>query len=400
MRIAQINDIPIRSTGTIMKQISRYAWSRGVECYDFTPCVSQPATDMPGHYYIGTLRTRLRHQFLAEWTGLNGFFSFFATWKMLRQFKELEIELIHLHNIHNYCVNMPLLFRYIRKRNIPVVWTMHGTWAYTAKCAHHVLAGCDKWKTGCGKCPLLKAWPVSHVDITSFMWKWKKRQTERIGNMTIVASSRWIGGLIGQSFLAPHKLRYIPCGINTYVFKPTESDFRKKYGCEDKIILLGVADGWRPGKGLEDMVELANRMGGQYQVVVVGAAENDARIPDNIISIPYTTNQRKLAEIYTAADLFIQPTRAELFGLVGAEALACGTPMITYRSGGSPEIIDETCGSVVECGDMEGLIQAIKAEVAHPRFSKENCLKRAEHYSLDMMCGNYLKLYAEILNEA
>lgn len=397
MRIAQINDVPARSTGTIMQQISRHALIQGVECYSFSACVSDQPTNMPGHEYIGSLKTRLRHQFLAEWTGLNGFFSIYATWKMLKKFDELDIDLIHLHNIHNYCVNFPLLFRYIRRRHIPVVWTMHCTWPYTAKCTHHVMADCDKWKTGCHHCPQRKVWPVSHVDTTRFMWRWKKRQTERIEDMTIVAASEWIANLVKQSFLGKHRIRRINHGINTYLFQPTPSDFRTQYNCQDKIVLLGVADRWRSGKGLSVMIELADRLGEGYQIVVAGTEENDPRIPDNVIAIPYTTNRKKLAELYTAADLFIQPTRAELFGLVGVEALACGTPMITFQTGGSAEIVDETCGAVVPCGDIDALIQAIQDEVTHRRFTKENCLRRAQDFSLETMCQNYLDLYTEIL---
>lgn len=400
MRIAQINDVPARSTGTIMKQISRYVLAHGEDCYDFTPCVAKDATQMPGHFYIGGLSTRLRHQFLAEHTGLNGFFSAFATWKMLRQFDELGIELIHLHNIHNYCVNLPMLFHYIRKRNIPVVWTLHGAWAYTGKCVHHVLASCNKWKMGCGKCPQLDVWPYSKVDHTKFMWKWKKRQTERIKNLTVVATSEWLSSFVKESFLAPHRLQCIYSGINLHVFKPTPSDFRQKHNCLNKVILLGIADRWRPGKGLSTMIELADRMDNRYQVVIVGIQEGDSRIPENIVAINYTANRQELAQIYTAADIFIQPTRAETFGLVGAEALACGTPVITYRTGGSPEIVDETCGCIVECGDIEGLIRAIKEEVMNRRFKRENCLKRAEKFGVEKMSQDYLDLYADILSAA
>ena len=400
MIIAQINDYFNFSTGGIMRSIAQTGLICGHEIYCFAPNLSKKPIDAPGYYAIGNIRTRERHRRLAELTGLNGMFSFWATLRMLRRFDDLNVELIHLHNLQGFCVNLPLLFRYIKKRRILVVWTLHGTWAYTGKCVHHVIANCDKWKTSCFDCPQKDTWPASKPDNSRWMWRLKKKMFTSVPQMEIVAPSQWIAGMARESFLRKYPVRVIHNGINPYVFRPMDSDFRRKNGLDGKIVLLGVAEAWGKLKGFDTMLEIAERLGEDYRMVLVGTIKEPERpLPSNVVAIPHVNSKKEIAQIYTAADLFVQPTLADTFPTVNMEALACGTPVITFRTGGSPEIIDETCGVVVAQGDVDGLVRAIQDEVKQCKFTKENCLRRASQFTIENMVNQYLQLYSDMLSE-
>ena len=214
--------------------------------------------------------------------------------------------------------------------------------------------------------------------------------------MTIVTPSQWLAGLVKESYLKDYPVRVINNGIDVDVFKPSDSNFRVQHNIPtNKFILLGISFGWGKRKGLDVFVELANRLASnKYQIVLVGTDEKvDKLLPPNIISIHTTQNQKELAEIYTAADLFVNPTREENYPTVNMEALACGTPVLTFKTGGSPEIIDETCGSVVPCDDIDALESEIRRICETNPYSTEDCLKRAESFDMNLRFKEYVKLY-------
>ncbi len=401
MKIAQLNDFRGSSTGNIMNSIAQYGWIQGEEIYTFCPPLSQAdeTADFPGHFYVGTYDEKAEHLQRAEVTGMNGFYSENATKELIQKLDELDVELVHLHNLHAFSWNLPILFEYIEKKNLPVVWTLHGCWPFTGKCVHFTLVGCDKWKTDCYDCPQLHVWPWSKkIDNSAYMYKWKKEHFCRIENMTVVTPSEWLGNLAKQSFLGKYPVKVINNGINTYRFRPEESDFRKKYQLEDKVILLAVAWGRAYEKGIDVLFKLGECLEEKYQVVVVGFLENQK--PEklsNVLVLPRTASTHELATLYTAADFFINTTRQENFPTVNMEALACGTPVITFDTGGSPEIIDETCGRVVPCDDIEALIRVIEEATLNRTMTKENCLKRAQNYREEMMCEAYLDLYRQMV---
>lgn len=399
MRIASINDAPGLSVGAIMKAITWYGWIQNQEMYTFSPTASDTPLFMPGHFFIGTKKSHLRHKALAEWTGLNGFFEIGGTLQLIKKLDELQIELIHLHNLNGFVLNLPIFFRYVRKKQIPVVWSLYSSWSFTGKCGHYSGVGCDRWQTGCGKCPQLHVWPESKfLDSSSFLWHMKKNIFTSVPNMTIVASSEWIASEAKKSFLGGHRIVCIPNGINTYIFSPTPSNFRQIHNCENKTILLGVASGWTHWKGLDTMIEISRRMDNKYQVVLVGLPdEKIADIPRNVIAFPKIKNQKELAKIYSAADIFLQPTMEDTSPIVNLEALACGTPIITYRTDGSPESIDETCGRVVERGDIDGMIAAIKEQAETHAMTEKACVARAQNFTQEKMCERYFTLYRDFL---
>lgn len=397
--VVSINSGNFGSTGNIMIGISDTAQSAGYRTYTACPDGRSMRRKMrDNHLFIGSIIGRNLHLQTLGRLGFPGCGSMLETRAFLRKIEELYPEIIHLHNLHNCYINLPMLFRYLKKKKLKVVWTLHDCWAFTGQCPYFELARCDKWKTGCHHCPVYRQYPGTMVDNTKTMWKWKKKWFTGLENLTIVTPSQWLGDLVKESYLGEYPVRVIYNGIDLSVFQPTQSAFREKYGIpEDKKIILGVAFGWGKRKGLDVFLELAERLGSQYQVVLVGTNEAvDAQLPANIISIHRTQDQRELAEIYTAADVFANPTREEVLGLVNIESLACGTPVVTFRTGGSPECIDETCGVVVECDDVAAMTQEIERICTQRPYSQEACRMRAKKFAKDQRFQEYVSLYGSL----
>ena len=325
---------------------------------------------------------------------MQGCFSQLKTREFLKKVWEYHPDLIHLHNLHGSYINHALLFRYIKENHIPVVWTLHDCWPFTGLCPHYEMAGCDRWKTGCGSCPVVERGKRPFFDATRFMWNQKQKWFTGVEDMTLVTPSRWLAEQVEQSFLRDYPVRVIHNGIDLSVFHPASGDFRKRYGLEDKKIVLAVSFGWGEGKGLDVVVELSRRLPEQYQIVLVGTDQAvDARLPAEILSIHRTQNQAELAELYSAADVFVNPTREEVLGLVNIEALACGTPVVTFRTGGSPECLDESCGLVVERDDVDAMERAVRHICETNCFPPGNCLARAAEFDRNRRFQEYIRLY-------
>ena len=338
------------------------------------------------------------HSILAGFTGKIGCYSRIATRKLIKKIDQFQPDIIHLHNLHGWFVNLPMLFRYIKKHNIRVVWTLHDCWSFTGHCAHFDMIGCDKWKKGCYGCPQYKEYPESHVDNSKKMYSLKQKWFTGVENLTIVTPSQWLGNLVKQSFLKDYPVQVINNGIDLSVFKPVASDFRKKYNCENKYILLGVAYAWDEKKGLDVFLKLAESLGENYQIVLVGTDDSvDQKLPKNIISIHRTQNPEELAAIYTAADLFVNPTREENYPTVNMEAIACGTPVLTFRTGGSPEIVNEFCGSVVDKNDIEDMQREIIRICTEKIYSAERCVASAGAFDFNCCLTEYEKLYRRLI---
>lgn len=401
MKTVLINSCNFGSTGNIMLEIAETAENGGYTaavCYPQSRDNSRKQKEKD--LIIGTRFSRNIHLMLAEITGLNGCFSYFSTMKLLKKLDKLKPDIIHLHNLHNCYINLSLLFKYIKKHNIKTVWTLHDCWAFTGHCPHFDMIGCDKWKTGCYSCPQYKEYPKSLFDNSKIMYRLKRKWFSGVKNMTIVTPSEWLASLVKESYLKDYPVKVINNGIDLNVFKPTESDFRKKYALENKYIVLGVAFGWGRRKGLDVFVELEKRFDKEkYKIVLVGTDDNiDKLLPDNIISIHRTQNQTELAEIYTAADVFANPTREENYPTVNMEALACGTPVVTFNTGGSPEMFDETCGAAVAKDDNDAMYNEIIRICEAKPYSMEACIKKAKGFDKNEKFGEYIRLY-EVLNE-
>lgn len=404
MRVASINMIHTGSTGKIMLGIAECARARSHEVHTFSPNIyyvgqKMDAPLIEGHSYFGFIKENMLHLALSQATGIFECFSWFGTRQLIRQLDQINPDIIHLHNLHNNSLDVRSLFRYIKRKQIKVVWTLHDCWSMTGKCPHFVVAKCDKWKTGCHHCSVLREYPKTYVDQTKLMWQMKKKWFSGVKDMVVVTPSEWLAGIVKQSYLSEYPLKVINNGIDLSVFQPTYTDIRQRYGISaDKHIVLGVAPGWDDKKGLDVFVKLAQCLPVDYQIVLVGTDDkSDNQLPENIISIHRTQNQYQLAEIYSAADVFVNATREDTFPTVNIEALACGTPVITFRTGGSPEIIDETCGSVVNCGDVGALEREIIRVCNEKPYSQDACIIRACQFDQKEKFKEYVMLYEDMV---
>ena len=315
MKVAHINMLHFGSTGKIMLGIAEVAREKGDEVWTFSPRYYQRHTrpifpTIAGHSYFGSSIENMLHLRLAQLSGFHGCFSVMGTRQLVKSLQWISPDIVHLHNLHNWTINLPMLFGYLRRNKIRTIWTLHDCWAIriSIKCAYFTLAKCERWKTGCFECPELRAYPQAWVDRSRTMWRLKKKWFTGLTDMTLVTPSKWVADLVEQSFLREYPVVQIANGIDLNIFKPIKSDFRKKHALESKKILLGVAFGWGKRKGLDVFIDLAKRLDEAYQIVLVGtSADVDAYLPKNILSIHQTKNQQQLAEIYSAADLFVTP---------------------------------------------------------------------------------------------
>lgn len=391
MKLVQINAVPYGSTGSIMFSLADIMEERGhqVLC---TTGFTWKGCDRPDYVMTSGIVEKSVHTWLARITGKTGGFSSLATWRLLRRLDKMKPDLIHLHNLHGWFLNLPMLFGYIKKHNIPVVWTLHDCWSFTGHCPHFAMAGCDRWKTGCGSCDKNHLYPQTFFDCSKTNWRRKKKWFTGVQNLTIVTPSQWLARQVRQSFLGQYPVRVINNGIDLDVFKPDPT--AKK---NEKFTLLGVSYDWDEKKGLDVFLELAKRLDDSFQIVLVGTNDAvDKLLPDNIRSIHRTQNPAELAKLYARSDLLVNPTREDTYPTVNMEALACGTPVLTFRTGGSPEIPDENCGVVVPCGDVDAMEAAIR-RLAKAPIDRKCCLDRAKGFDKNERFQEYVRLYGEIV---
>lgn len=394
MKVLQINIFGNLSTGNIAADIYRTLAAQGDEGL-VAFARGEIAADVP-HYRIGTDLDVKIHGLMTRLTDRTGFFSGRATEKLIEKIEAYRPDVVHLHNLHGYYLHVGKLFQYLKKSGIPVVWTLHDCWAFTGHCCYYSMAGCEKWKTGCGHCPQKKAYPASlWADASARNYREKKKLFSGV-NMQLVAVSEWLLSQVGQSFLSDYPARVIYNGVDMNVFRPTMSDFRKKYGLEGKTVVLGVASTWDVRKGLNDFIALAGMLDDSCRIVLVGVGEQERKkLPPQILAFGRTDGAARLAEIYGAADLFFNASVEETFGLPTVEALACGTPAVVYRATALPETVTPSCGFVAEPHDLA----AVREIIMQKKFrdiSRDDCLRGAARFEKTTQYRKYTELYREI----
>ena len=340
------------------------------------------------------------------WTRLtdrHGLASWGATRKFIQEIEILKPDVIHIHNIHGYFLNFKMLFEYLEKADIPVIWTVHDCWLYTGHCYYYSSVRCDKWQTGCGNCPQQKAFPTSW-----FMDQSKKNHNDKDkafnsikDKLTIVPVSEWIRGEMSHSFLKDCRFQVIHNGIDLDVFdvQPDDKAVREKYNLGNKKIILGLASIWCKEKGWDDFVEMSGMLNEDEVIVMVGVSEEQMkRLPSNVVAIRRTENVRQLAELYSAATAFVNPTWQDNYPTVNLEAIACGTPVVTYRTGGSIEAVTDKTGFVVEQGDVKGLLEAVRriAERGKVKYTADCRAYALANFRKEDRYADYLKLYENI----
>lgn len=413
MKIVQINTFSYKATGSIMMGIHEMLQSIGYDSY----VVWGRGRDSNNKYEIAIkddIGTKL-HGIYTRLTDKTGFGSWSATKRLIDQLSRIKPDIIHLHNIHGYYLNIEMLFNYIKENNIKIVWTLHDCWAFTGHCAFFDMIGCKKWKKGCNHCIQKKTYPASLIcDASSWNWAKKKELFHGL-DAVIVTPSEWLKEIVKESFLKEYPINVIYNGIDLKAYYPRFDTNRvnRKYGITNKPVVLGVASEWTERKGLKDIIELSKRMG-DVQFVVVGLTEKQiASIPRTVIGIKRTENLDELCDLYTRATVFFNPTYEDNFPTTNIESLACGTPIITYDTGGSPESIshfenyrEKGLGEIVYKKDsksvnynvVENLLRKmIILTKSNEKMVTNNCLNAAQYYERSARLLKYDDVYARLL---
>lgn len=330
----------------------------------------------------------------------DGLASRYSTKRVIRKINEIQPDVIHLHNIHDHWLNYEQLFEYLRCIGKPVIWTQHDCWSYTGGCGYYSLRGCSQWKTVCLKCPM-KRGVLPLVERTKIHFEKKKRLFNAIKNLTLVPVSHWLEGELRQSFLKEQKIRTIYNGVNTSIFKPCGTVVKKQYGIGNRKLLVGAATIWSERKGLSDYLVLSKILPQDVVILLVGLSSHQInRLPDRIIGLQRTQNIEELAAIYSAADIVLNLSYEETFGLTTVEGLACGTPGIVYNCTASPELITSETGLVVDKGNVTGVAKAVKEILSNGKTSySKKCRERAVTlFNRDDRFADYINLYEELVS--
>lgn len=383
MKVVQINTFPNKAAGSIMMNIHHYLLEHGVDSYVAWGRGREAKTDheyymndMPGVYFHA-LETRL--------TDKTGFYSTKSTRALINWLESIRPDIVHLHCIHGYYINIRLLFDYLAHSHAKVIWTQHDCWGFTGHCAYFDMVGCQKWKTGCYECEQLNSYPASMHDGSSWNWS-KKRELFTSVPVHIVTPCNWLHEIVLDSFLGGNEISVIYNGIDQNIFREIKTER------SDKKIILGVASEWTKRKGLDDFVRLYNILDKTaYRIVLVGLTKKQIDLlPDGITGLERTSNVNELVYLYNSAFVFFNPTYEDNFPTTNLEALACGTPVITYRTGGSPEsVVDGVNGYVVEKGDF------VKAYNLMKQMNINSVFFDSSLFSKEVMIKKYIDVYHE-----
>lgn len=391
MKVIQINaTCGMGSTGKICVAVSKLLSERDVDnriLYTMGDSEYPLSIKYSGYSYkkIQALKSRV--------LGNGGFNSEWATRKLIKELEIFNPDIVHIHNIHSHDCNIKMLFDYLRSKNIRLLWTFHDCWAFTANCTHFTIEGCNKWKTKCEKCIQIRrtSWLLDNSEKLFAM----KKKSFLNQDITIITPSVWLSELVKESFLGSYPTYVINNGIDLSIFKPTDSDIRKKLSISnEEFLILGVAYDWGFRKGIDVFIKMARILPSKFRIVMVGTNKHIDRIlPKNIISINRTENQKELAKLYSAADLFVNPTREENYPTTHLESIACGTPVLSFDTGGCKEMIKNGCGKVVPYNDIDLFIDEVKNICEKNIFSSKDCIESSSMFDEKKCYEGYLKLY-------
>ena len=355
------------STGRLIADKCEQLKNEGHECaaaYGRT-CADNGAAQL---IRIGTKSDHLFHAGITRLYDLNGYGSRAATQRLLSQIEHFRPDVIWLHNLHGYYLNIELLFKWLKKHpQIKILWTLHDCWSFTGHCAYFDYVGCDRWKTGCHDCPQKRAYPASILlDNSRKNYEKKRELFTGIPDVTLIVPSHWLESRVKESFLRDYPVKVVYNTVNREIFKPTPGNFREKYGLENKIILLGVASVWDERKGLRDFLALHDLLDEEHAIVLIGlSAKQIQSLPAGILGLPRTNSVQELAEAYTAADVFLNPSTEETFGMTVLEARCCGTEAVVYQGTACEEVVSQFGGVAVPRGAAH-LLEAVE------QITKEN----------------------------
>ncbi len=401
MKIIQINSLKnAGSTGRIAEGIGLKVIEQGGQSYIAYGRSANPGTSVAIN--IGNRGDQLLHLINTRIFDNHGFHSAQATRSLIKTIITLNPDIIHLHNLHGYYLNVELLFRFLGEIKTPVIWTIHDCWPFTGHCCYYERIKCHKWKVECHSCELKGLYPQSYICDNSRKNFSRKRELFNLpAKMNLITVSHWLEDQVRESYLNRYPVNTIYNGVDLSVFKPLDRDeLRAKYGFADKKVILGVANVWSEGKGLQSFIELSRLIRQNWQIVLIGLTRKQIKtLPTYISGIEKTNNIRELANYYNIADVFVTPSIAETFGFVAAEALACGTPVVAFNSSSLPELINEEVGFVVPMNDLKMLYQRVNEIIDRERSTyAPKCRRRAEElFDMNRQYGRYIELYSSLL---
>ncbi|MEX0450061.1 glycosyltransferase [Spiribacter sp. 221] len=341
------------STGRIAEGIGQALQRRGYRAevaYGRHESAGQVA-----HWPVGGRVNIAGHGAVSLLADAHGLGSRHATDRLVSRLAADPPGLVVLHNLHGYFLNYPKLFAALKRLVIPVAWVLHDCWAFTGHCAYFDRANCSRWRSGCGACPLTRQYPRAMIDRSGRNWEIKRRAFSDVQSGLIVTPSEWLAAHVSESFLGGWRRQVIPNGVDLNVFHPLEPTERIA------PIILGVAAGWPARKGLHDMCALREHLPAHWRIILVGVTTQQQRdLPPGVEGLRRTESMEELARLYSRAAVFVNPTTIDNFPTTNIEALACGTPVVTYDTGGSPESLDPSVGSVVPKGGLGAISEAVR----------------------------------------
>lgn len=382
------------STGRIAEEIGQTAISNGYDTYFAYGRLARESKCKL--IKIGKKLNVKLHGIESRLFDNHGFSSRIATKRFIKEIEKIKPDIINIHNLHGYYINVKILFEYLNKTNIPIVWTFHDCWPFTGHCSYFDRYNCTKWKTECHSCPNKHGYPSSLLLSRARRNFNKKRKLfSNYKKTTIVTPSNWLSDITKQSFFKGKNIVTINNGTDLTTFKIVNGNKRHSLNLQNKKIVLGVASIWDKRKGFDDFVKLNDLLSDEYKIILVGLNKKQIEsLPENIIGIERTESVHELAELYSMADVFVNPTYSDNFPTTNIEALACGTPVITYKTGGSPEAIDEMTGVVVEQGNINKLKEAIESVAKDKAMYTERCRERAVNlYNKQDRFNDYINLF-------
>lgn len=406
MKVFQINTVcGTGSTGRIAVNLAHMLEEQGNQS-----CIAYARGSAPADVDTFCFGNKLEiywHGIMTRLTDRHGMYSGKATKQLIAKIKEYNPDIIHLHNVHGYYLNIELLFDFLKEYNRPVVWTLHDCWTFTGHCSHYTSVKCEKWKTQCYECPLKKEYPGSLFwDNSKENYRKKKELFTGLVQLHLVTPSVWLKNQVEQSFFFQNSenraitCTAIPNGIETDKFVPTASDLKKQHGIEGKKVILGVANVWTKQKGINDFVQLSKLLDDSYQLVMIGMDEKRKKtLPSNILALERTKNLEELIQWYSVTDVYFNSSIEETMGMTTGEAISCGIPVVTYDSTAVPESVGKGCGHVVPAGNVQAVKEAIEKIEVDREYYVKNCLEYKVHFAEYLANEAYSRIYENMLIE-
>lgn len=395
MKVLQINAVYGHgSTGTIVRDIEQLCEQNGIECYVASP--DPKVKEAKRGYVIGNILDHKLHALLCRINGMQGYFSHIPTWNLCKYIDQIKPDVVHLHNLHSNYIHLNILLRHLAKRDIKTIITLHDCWFYTGGCFHYTAVGCDRWLKGCGHCPKKKKdTPALLFDRSSQVLADRKKYLLAIPHLCVTGVSKWIANEAMKTFLKDTPNKVIPNGIDLTVFKPTQSDLRKRLGLEGKYVILGPASKWLLGVNKGVLRDFTQSMKPDEVLLLFGCVQKPKGLPDNVHIYGYTKNQKEMAQLYTMSDVFVNVTREDSLSLINIEAQACGTPVVTFDATGPKETVDDIVSKSIPVGNVELLLSCIHEIRIKSSNNELSNSFITNHYEVNTNYQKYINLYKQ-----